>query len=720
MKLWLTPQEIADLAAAGSLPGLPATKRGVALLIERERWGRHHAQVRTRRDRGGTITEYHIDLLPLAARLAYAGSALAVDPADCVPDTPELDDPCSPGRQVRDARRALVAIADRYARSTDLGAAAADHLFAELYNAGSVDVSEWIRETSGRISARTLARWRSDFRAGGPVVDPRGSRRGTGVLDRANGGQVRTLILAAIAKNPLFTAKHLHGLVSQEFGETLTVEGRSGTRTVPLPPLRTFQHVISSWKETYRVELIKITNPDQYKNEIRFVATGSTRAARLNEIWQIDASPADVMTTDGRHSIYVAIDIYSRRQIILVSKTPRASAVGLLLRKCLLEWGVPERVVSDNGSDFVAHWTRRLIDSLGVEFEPCEAFSPEQKGVVERAIGTFQRDLVRTLPGFIGHSVSDRKVIESRKAFSARLGLDDKHMFGVDLTAAELQDYADRWAGEVYAHARHEGLKRRTPFEVASAYGGKVRRIANEAALSVLLAPVAGKDGYRTVTKSGIRVDGAAFMTSVAMPGTRVFCRHDPLDLGRLHVFDESGDIWLGEAWAPELAGLDPAATIARVRAEQKAFLDGNAKDIRREMHRIKERTMVEAQFHARGTADVVAFPRPSETYTTPAIEAAAAAAGRSTEPTVDPKTVEVREQLKRETSAQPATAQVLKLNPPETRRERFSRAMALEARANAGETLSADEARWLAGYQGGSEYRALADIEADRRATAG
>ncbi|MEP2707809.1 MAG: ParB N-terminal domain-containing protein [Roseibium sp.] len=74
--------------------------------------------------------------------------------------------------------------------------------------------------------------------------------------------------------------------------------------------------------------------------------------------------------------------------------------------------------------------------------------SPEQKGTVERVIGTFQRDCAATLPGFIGHSVADRKVIENRKAFSARLGTDDAKLFQVALSASDLQLEADRWALE--------------------------------------------------------------------------------------------------------------------------------------------------------------------------------------------------------------------------------------------------------------------------------
>ncbi|SHL97087.1 Mu transposase, C-terminal [Paracoccus solventivorans] len=310
--------------------------------------------------------------------------------------------------------------------------------------------------------------------------------------------------------------------------------------------LRDVQRAMRRWEVEYRNELLRLRDPDAYRSRVEFAATGSTRADDLNDLWQIDASPADVMLTGGkRHSIYMCIDIYSRRTIVLVTQTPRASAVGALIRKAILAWGVPKVIKTDNGSDFTASSTTRLFEALGITIELSPPYQPKTKGDVERVIGTFQRDLAGC-PGFIGHSVADRKVLENRKAFNARLGAKAEALFDVEMDLREFQNWCDSWSDQIYGHAPHESLRRKTPFEVAAAWRGTVRRIEHPEALDILLAPIPGNDGIRTVTKTGVRVDHHHYYTSAAMPGTRVLVRMDPTDMGRVLLFAEDGEAWLG------------------------------------------------------------------------------------------------------------------------------------------------------------------------------
>ncbi len=698
VKMWLSAAEIAALA----LPGMPIAKRSVNRIASREQWCS-----RDRQGYGGGV-EYSIDNFPVAARAAYVARHIAAVevPASIARDAaaePEAINVGGRGADSRDARLAILALVDRLAGEAKLSRKRADIHFCDLYGAGRVEVADWIKAEIRAVTPRTLKRWRQLAREGKRsklAVDRGACRRGTGVLDRANDGAVKTYILALVAKQPQLTAHHIRALVAQEFG-TLTI----GDRVIAVPPIRTFQHALKAWRADYRVEIEAVRNPDGFKSRMRFAARIAMPASRLNELWQIDASPADVLTTDGRYSIYVCEDIYSRRLTALVTKTPRASAVALLIRKAILAWGVPEVVKTDNGSDFIARDTRRLFAALAIEHETAPPFQPEKKGHVERAIGTLQRGLMRTLPGFIGHSVADRKVIEGRKAFSARLGDAPEDTFQVSLSAIDLQQRVDDWCGAVYANAPHAGLKGQTPFAVTAMRATPVRRIEDKRALDMLLAPVAGKDGLRTVTKTGLRIDGAHYIGGFLEVGATVLVRMDPADLGTAYVYSTDGLEFFGEAICPELAGIDPARAIVAVRAEQKRLIEATLAPVRQQARRIRAKDMAPA-IHRQALAEagkLIEFPKPCETHSTPALAAARLAADRDEAPVHSPEIVALAARLQAEAAA---PANVAPLRSEETPHQRWNRARAIERALARAEHVDAEELIWLGGYREGPEYR--------------
>ncbi|MBM1954134.1 DDE-type integrase/transposase/recombinase [Sulfitobacter pseudonitzschiae] len=696
--LWVSAQQIADAAAAGLMPGLPTAKRRVNELAVRERWAETGlGRVREGREGGGGL-EYHIDVLPAPARAAWLASHLSVAAQDLRPVVTDtaID-------QTADARTVLLNLVQKFQLENALPQTAADAMFAELFTSGSIALPKWIKEAVPSVSARSIARWRKAS-IEGASTSPRGRPKGSGILDVAHDGEVRAMILAAIAKQPFLSAKHVRILVKDKFGKCLTtVCTKTGAeKTVALPTIRVFQTVITRWKAEFRNELMRLTNPDGYRSHIRFSATGSQTAQRLNEIWQIDASPADVMLKGGRYSIYLAVDVYSRRAIVLVSKTPRASAVGLLVRKCIMTWGVPEKIHTDNGSDFTAKQTKRLFAALQIEVELSDAYEPTDKGIVERTIGTYQRDIA-VCPGFIGHSVADRKIIEQRKAFDKRLGATDETLYDVDMDFAEFQEWSDIWAADMYGRDQHAALKKRTPFEVAASYAGPIRKIEHEAALDVLLAPIASNGGLRHVTKQGVRVDGAYYLPMSAMPGDEVLVRMDPADMGRIMLFDPETESYLGEALNADLAGLNPAEVIAKAKAMQRAFEDEKLTDIRRASRKIGKRDVADAMRRdaAEKASVMVAFPKAREIYTTPALEAARDAsqlrpAEAQQSRVSDDALAAIRAEHKR-------TAEVLV--KPETPKERFRRFLVLEQRIKAGEPVLPEEQKALEAYQRQPEY---------------
>lgn len=694
MRDWLSAPELAALG----LPGLPATKQGWLDYAEREGWLERTDKVRLRKGRGGGL-EYSIDLLPPAALAAYAARAigevsLAAEDAAAAAVEEQKKQLTLIALDNRDARLTLIAAADRYAKNTGLSRNMADRTFAALYNLGKIEVEPGVRAAVPKLSQRTLARWRSLKRVEGISrlgVDQGAARRGKGALDRGGEGQVRAFLTAAIAHQPHLSADHLLNLIKDKF-PNVTVS------------LRTVQRMRAKIEEEDKVLLTKITNPDAYKSKYRLSGSNSHAAERLNELWMIDASPADALCVDGRHSVYLCVDIFSRRLSVYVSRTPRAEAVALLMRRGILAWGVPERVKTDNGSDFKAKSTQRLFRALEIEVELSAPFSPEQKGHIERAVKTFQHDLAPLLPGYIGHNVRDRKVIEERKAFSQRLGQDDAGAFCVELTAKELQSYCDDWANGRYAQRPHSGIGGATPFQMAASFAGSVRRIEDVRALDLLLAPAAGGDGIRTVGKKGVRIDGSYYLTPI-LAETRVFARMDPEDLGRAWLFSEDGAEYLGEAICPELAGVDPIIALAEARAANKRRLEEQAEEVKA-IPKFKSRDMVDVIVRkaAIEAGKLVEFPRHSETHSTPALQAARAAIEQAAPA---PQTQEQRATLT-EIEQDLAGAAPVVAHLPETKQQRFRRALQIEERIANNERISTEDAMWLGAYQTGPEYQSM------------
>lgn len=705
MRDWLSAQDLAMLA----LPGLPATEQGWRGYAEREGW-LDTDKVRTRKGRGGGL-EFHIDLLPAATLAAYVAKHVgAVDlkagDAEAAAREEEKRQLSLPEVESRDARLALLDAADRLARDGNLSRTTADRLFVARYNLDKVGIEPWVRQAIATVTPRTLRHWRTLKGREGISrlgVDKGAARRGKGLLESGEEGKVRAFLLAAIAKQPHLTSDHLKTLAEAQFPFVNAVSTRS------------FQRLRAKIEREDKVLLAKVTNPDAFKSKYRLTGANSHPVSRLNELWQIDASPADVMCVDGRHSVYLCVDIFSRRLIVYVSKTPRAEAVALLIRRAILAWGAPERVHTDNGSDFTAKSTQRLFAALGIEVELSRPFQPQEKGHVERAVRTFQHDLAPLIQGFIGHNVADRKVIEERHAFSQRLGIDDAGALKPTYSGAELQAICDDWAAGRYAHRPHSGLKGATPFQVAAAFNGVVRRIDDIRALDLLLAPIAGGGGARIVTKKGVRIDHSYYLAPSVMPETRVFVRMDPEDMGRAWLFSEDGAEFLGEAICPELAGIDPKAAIMEARAQQKRLLDESAAQLRADMRKIKPREMVDIVVRnaAKEAGKLVEFPKAVESYTTPGLEAASAAAvasGGQESGAAVPAPAAPLPISAQSIDAKTVVARVKKL--PETPHQRFRRARELEARLANNERIDIEEMRWLVAYQQSHEYRGLTEFE--------
>lgn len=711
MKIWLTAREIAE----EQLPELPKTESAIIRLAKREGWNTHPCYVRDREAVGGGL-EYDYRLMPTLAQVAYVQRHMVVgtdlDDGAPTPATPAASTVSNRAAMERDARLAVLAAFDRFARGMRLHQRACMQIFADRYEMGMIKVDDWVKDLVPSVSKRSIARWRalkSNGAENALAIDRSKARAGTGVLDTANDGKVRRFILALVASAPHLAAAEIRTQCRFKFGDSVDVVSKGVQKTIELPPIRTFQHFLKVLKETHTVELTKLTNPDKFRSTMALSGVGTLRhITEPNALWQIDASPVDALCTDGRHSIYCCIDIATRRSVWYVSRTPRASAVALLIRKAILALGKPEAVKTDNGSDFVAQDTKRLFASVAIEAITSDAYSPEQKGHVERMIKTFQHKFAVLLPGYVGHSVADRKAIEDRKSFAERLGQDTAETFGVSLTGAQLQDAVDRWAATIYEHEPHAGLGGRTPFQVAAASTTPIQTV-DVRALDVLLMPVVGNNGQRRTTKFGIRIDHYHYLAATILPGTDVFVRRDPIDMGRVHAFSLDGGEYLGEALCPELAGIHPETWLKAQKELQAEVIKSKTAEIRKDIREINkgpalhERALAVA---ARDIPNVVPMPKRQERHETPQIAAALLVTDG---PKVAPTGASDAQREIVLADLQPARPfeNVTPIRTEPTPAQRFRTALDIEQRHAAGEPVDAEQLIWLGSYRESAEYKA-------------
>jgi len=583
-----THYSCAELAAL-KLPGYPNSKRGFINLVERESW-----PYRNRNGRGGgreyLPTEPVAKLIAkhtriqaegaearviLEARNLARGQRKADEARKSAVATEQLMGTLTPnGRDKFNARYdVLLAYRDWYAEQLaehpKLGRKESFAQFAEAWKAGLVKASEEARQLYPDFSARSIERWVGDSEKDGmaPVAD-KWCRKSDG--SRSVFGKIPILekvLIALLSERPYIKTVHLVELINQK-----RVDEETGEVLFPPVSYHQVHRYREKWERQNAASHLLNRNPDAFKNKL-LSAHGKADAdvAHLNQRWEMDGTKADWMLRGGRYNASVVIDVWSRRPLIRFSKTPRTETNKQLLRDAVLDWGVPEEVATDNGSDYKNRELRLFFDEMGIAHHLCAPYSPWQKPHVERFIQTWQHGLLELLDAFIGHNVMERSALEARRTFAERLSTEGAAV-EVDMTVEELQALTDAWIEGTYMHAEHSGLGM-TPFARIASSTTPVKRVENERALDILLMKPAKKPPV--ITKQGIRYEKITYIhPELALPsriGKAADIRLDPNDMGRIYVRVEGKFICVAENTA--LLGIKRAEYAAKARSVQREWI---------------------------------------------------------------------------------------------------------------------------------------------------
>lgn len=182
MKEWFSAQELADL----KLPDIPSAKKNILALAKRKNW-----KNRPRVGFGGG-KEYHISNLPEVARiqLAVMTAPAAKKEAAKTEINPQglAEYAHIEGRAKNriDAKLEILEAFKEFQKTLGFANTRARYIFAEKYNAGEVNVADWVKDTIIGVSACTLRNWAEVLANKGisGLAGKYGCRKGTASLIR--------------------------------------------------------------------------------------------------------------------------------------------------------------------------------------------------------------------------------------------------------------------------------------------------------------------------------------------------------------------------------------------------------------------------------------------------------------------------------------------------------------------------------------------------------
>ena len=684
-----------------------STVRSVLQRAKREGW-----QSRPRSGRGGG-NEWLVSSMPESTRLAIAAKTAPLVPVQPIREKkitlPMRAVLSKGGRNRAEAKSALLLLCRMFTQAAGLPKTRGMETFSVRWSAGEIEAEKWLREAIPSVSRNTLLNWERAVNTEGTARlagDYGKGRRGRGAIDSQP--EVKEIVVGMLCAYPEAAAKSTLDKLRAENVK----RAEQKLETFTLPSLRRLQAWMQNWKAQHPALFAFTDSPDRSRGS-HLPSFGDFYAGivRINQRWEYDGTPSDVMLSDGkRYTILGVIEIYTRRLKLRVTERSTAQQVAYITRDCILDWGIPEVIVTDNGKEFVSRQMGRLMTDLGIDVENLPPFRPDLKPAIERVFRTFSHDLFPVTACYVGHNVATRQKIRDRESFATQLMKREKgkkpEEIVIGMTPDELQTFCDNWTDKVYMHRPHGGLGGKTPYQVLSEWPHAVRRIRDEdrKGLDMLVIPVVCE---RTIKKNGVDALGCTFVAEIfgkeGVMGRRAEIRADKNDLRYAYIYLD--DVFLCRAenidgMAPErrqqiaVSARNAAKSIKRAATEirklaKKHNLDRVAQDIMD--YHIKRAEEIEA-------ANPLPTPTVIDHITFELAEAQRAASSEKPMQTLTPE------------QAEEARAEAVELiaenefTVPQSAQARNALFEALQARTISGEALSADELNWISMYRTSAE----------------
>jgi hypothetical protein len=432
-------------------------------------------------------------------------------------------------RDRAEARHTVLLAAEQYIAGQSGGKTKAEVTFCRRYNTdpSQFGIDPATSEHVKRLSPASLRRFRALYASEGlsGLLSNHGANKGKRLSVIPS---LRVFILAQLQERPHIKASALR----------TQAEGAFGT---DLPSEATFKRVLQDIKDSNPQLFATLENPKRWKNSFMAAFGDAMDAEYFGHVWEMDSTPADVMTADGKRVCIVGcIDVYSRRLVLLCATSSKAVSVAATIRKAMLAWGKPARIRMDNGKDYRSRHVTAILSAFDIERDSTRPYHGEDKPFIERALGTYTHGLHELLPHYTGHDVKERAALRERSVWAKRVMEGTDKVVDIPLTMDQLQEATDQWL-TLYETTPRQELGNMHPLARAHSSPRQPAKIKDERILDILLAPIKTD---AAVGKKGIAYDGRKFSADELIPyvGSKVDVRIDLENAGKLYVFHREGN----------------------------------------------------------------------------------------------------------------------------------------------------------------------------------
>lgn len=208
------------------------------------------------------------------------------------------------------------------------------------------------------------------------------------------------------------------------------LENSGRENLLPLASESSFGRAIQSCIEVQFIQFFRF-GQKAYRDQCEPIIKRSYEDIQSNDIWVCDNHTFDIFLNDGKHKkpvrVYLTafMDVRSRKMVgWYVTDTPCSDATLQALRRGIEKYGIPKKILSDNGREFLTldiggrgfrkggqkedeHYIPTILDQLQIDFRTALPKRARSK-TIERAFREIKEQFSKLFEGYTGGNIAER------------------------------------------------------------------------------------------------------------------------------------------------------------------------------------------------------------------------------------------------------------------------------------------------------------------------